>query len=64
MIFTAGPGHEAPGVLGLGYLEGTYSEIHPEKSEGEVGLNEFFKQFSFSGGIGSHPYAVNSWFDS
>src|SRR5579871_6725580 len=26
MIFLAGPGHGAPGVLGPGYLEGTYSE--------------------------------------
>src|SRR5271169_4960891 len=33
MIFMAGPGHGAPGVLGPGYLEGTYSEIYPEKSE-------------------------------
>ena len=54
MIFMAGPGHGAPGVLGPGYLEGTYSEIYPEKSEDEEGLHEFFKQFSFPGGIGSH----------
>ncbi len=54
MIFLAGPGHGAPGVLGPVYLEGTYSEIYPEKSEDEKGLREFFKQFSFPGGIGSH----------
>jgi xylulose-5-phosphate/fructose-6-phosphate phosphoketolase len=36
------------------YLEGTYSEVYPEKSEDEEGLREFFKQFSFPGGIGSH----------
>src|SRR5271155_6035890 len=30
MIFMAGPGHGAPGVLGPGYLEGTSSEIYPE----------------------------------
>jgi len=54
MIFLAGPGHGAPGVLGPVYLEGTYSEIYPDKSEDEVGLREFFKQFSFPGGIGSH----------
>src|SRR5271170_657515 len=53
-IFMAGPGHGAPGVLGPGYLEGTYSEIYPEKSQDEHGLREFFKQFSFPGGIGSH----------
>jgi len=54
VLFMAGPGHGAPGVLGPGYLEGTYSEIYPEKSEDELGMREFFKQFSFPGGIGSH----------
>jgi xylulose-5-phosphate/fructose-6-phosphate phosphoketolase len=54
MIFLAGPGHGAPGVLGPAYLEGTYSEIYPEKSQDPEGLREFFKQFSFPGGIGSH----------
>ncbi len=54
MIFLAGPGHGAPGVLGPAYLEGTYSEVYPEKSEDYEGLREFFKQFSFPGGIGSH----------
>ena len=54
MIFMAGPGHGAPGVLGPVYLEGTYSEVYPDKSEDEEGMREFFKQFSFPGGIGSH----------
>ncbi len=54
MIFLAGPGHGAPGVLGPVYLEGTYSEVYPEKSEDQAGLREFFRQFSFPGGIGSH----------
>src|SRR6516225_1368394 len=54
MIFLAGPGHGAPGVLGPCYLEGTYSEIYSDKSEDTAGLHEFFKQFSFPGGIGSH----------
>jgi xylulose-5-phosphate/fructose-6-phosphate phosphoketolase len=54
MIFLAGPGHGAPGVLGPGYLEGTYSEVYPDKSEDYGGLREFFRQFSFPGGIGSH----------
>ncbi|MCA2708729.1 MAG: phosphoketolase family protein [Microcystis sp. M015S2] len=54
MIFMAGPGHGAPGVLGPVYLEGTYSEIYPDKSEDEEGLQKFFKQFSFPGHIGSH----------
>jgi xylulose-5-phosphate/fructose-6-phosphate phosphoketolase len=54
MIFLAGPGHGAPGVLGPTYLEGTYSETYPEKSQDTEGLLQFFKEFSFPGGIGSH----------
>jgi len=54
MIYMAGPGHGAPGVLGPVYLEGSYSEIYPEKSLDEEGLLRFFKEFSFPGGIGSH----------
>jgi xylulose-5-phosphate/fructose-6-phosphate phosphoketolase len=53
-IFLAGPGHGAPGVLAPAYLEGTYSEVYPNKSEDEEGMREFFKEFSFPGGIGSH----------
>lgn len=53
-IFLAGPGHGAPGVLAPVYLEGTYSEIYPNKGEDEAGLREFFREFSFPGGIGSH----------
>ena len=53
-IFIAGPGHGAPGVLAPVYLEGTYSEVYPNKSEDEEGMREFFKEFSFPGGIGSH----------
>ncbi len=54
MIFLAGAGHGAPGVLGPCYLEGTYSEIYPDKSEDVEGMARFFKAFSFPGGIGSH----------
>ncbi len=54
MIFLAGPGHGAPGVLGPLFLEGSYSAIYPEKSQDTEGLLAFFRQFSFPGGIGSH----------
>jgi xylulose-5-phosphate/fructose-6-phosphate phosphoketolase len=53
-IYISGPGHGAPSVLSQAYLEGTYSEIYPEKSEDAAGMQRFFKQFSFPGGIGSH----------
>ncbi|MBV8672504.1 MAG: phosphoketolase family protein [Acidobacteriaceae bacterium] len=54
VIFLAGPGHGAPGVLAPVYLEGTYSEIYTDKCEDEEGMRRFFKEFSFPGGIGSH----------
>ncbi|NBV74469.1 MAG: phosphoketolase family protein [Methylococcaceae bacterium] len=54
VIFLAGPGHGAPGVLAPVYLEGTYSEIYPDKAENLEGLKHFCKSFSFPGGIGSH----------
>jgi xylulose-5-phosphate/fructose-6-phosphate phosphoketolase len=54
MMYISGPGHGAPAVLANAYLEGTYSEVYPEKSQDEEGMKKFFKQFSFPGGIGSH----------
>jgi len=54
VIFMAGPGHGAPGVLGPVYLEGTYSEVYSDKGLDAEGLRTFFKEFSFPGGIGSH----------
>jgi xylulose-5-phosphate/fructose-6-phosphate phosphoketolase len=53
-IYMAGPGHGAPGILAPAYLEGTYSEFYPDKSEDIQGMQKFFKQFSFPGHIGSH----------
>jgi xylulose-5-phosphate/fructose-6-phosphate phosphoketolase len=53
-IYVSGPGHGAPAVLSQAYIEGTYSEIYPENTEDLAGLQRFFKQFSFPGGIGSH----------
>jgi len=35
-------------------MEGTYSEVYPDKSQDLEGLRKFFRQFSFPGGIGSH----------
>ena len=54
MIFMAGPGHGAPGVLAPVYLEGTYTELYPDKTQDTEGMQRFFKQFSFPGDIGSH----------
>ncbi|APB34814.1 phosphoketolase [Gloeomargarita lithophora Alchichica-D10] len=54
MLYMVGPGHGAPGFLGPCYLEGSYSEFYPNCSLDEVGMRQFFKQFSFPGGVGSH----------
>ena len=54
MMYVSGPGHGAPGVLAPVYLDGSYSEIYPDKSEDAEGMKKFFRQFSFPGGIGSH----------
>ncbi|MCP9933444.1 phosphoketolase family protein [Cyanobium sp. Candia 9D4] len=54
MIYLSGPGHGAPGVLGPTYLDGSYSEVYPDKSQDTEGMRRFFKQFSFPGHIGSH----------
>jgi len=54
MIYVCGPGHGGPAVVANTYLEGTYSEIYPNISEDEAGLQKLFLQFSFPGGIPSH----------
>jgi xylulose-5-phosphate/fructose-6-phosphate phosphoketolase len=53
-LFISGPGHGAPAVLSQSYLEGVYTEVYPDISQDEEGMQRFFKQFSFPGGIGSH----------
>jgi xylulose-5-phosphate/fructose-6-phosphate phosphoketolase len=54
MIYVSGPGHGGPAVVANTYLEGTYSEVYPNISQDEAGLQKLFKQFSFPGGIPSH----------
>jgi xylulose-5-phosphate/fructose-6-phosphate phosphoketolase len=54
LLYVIGPGHGAPGFLGPCYLEGSYSHYFPNCSDDKAGLKQFFKQFSFPGGIGSH----------
>ncbi|HUA35085.1 MAG TPA: phosphoketolase family protein [Candidatus Binataceae bacterium] len=54
MMYISGPGHGAPAVLANAYLEGTYSEVYPDRSQDLEGLRHFFRLFSFPGGVGSH----------
>ena len=54
MIYVCGPGHGGPAVVSNTYLEGTYSEVYPDISRDEAGLQKLFLQFSYPGGIPSH----------
>jgi xylulose-5-phosphate/fructose-6-phosphate phosphoketolase len=54
VVYIAGPGHGGPGLVANAYLEGTYSEVYPDVSRDEAGLERLFTQFSFPGGIPSH----------
>ncbi|HVY16574.1 MAG TPA: phosphoketolase family protein [Rhodopila sp.] len=54
ILFIAGPGHGAPGVVASTWLEGTYSETYPDVSQDADGMARLFRQFSFPGGIPSH----------
>ena len=54
MMYIIGPGHGGPGLVASAWLEGTYSEVYPEVSLDEEGMDRLFTQFSFPGGIPSH----------
>jgi xylulose-5-phosphate/fructose-6-phosphate phosphoketolase len=54
VLYISGPGHGAPATLANSYLEGVYTEVYPDRSQDEEGLRQFFRLFSFPGGIGSH----------
>ncbi len=54
MIYISGPGHGGNAMIAHTYLEGSYSEIYPNISMDEEGMQKLFKQFSFPGGVSSH----------
>ncbi len=54
VVYIAGPGHGAPAMLANAYLEGTYAEVYPDRSNDEPGMARFFELFSSPGGVGSH----------
>lgn len=56
-LYVTGPEHGGPGVVANTSLEHTYSEMYPDVSQDEAGLQKLFKQFSFPGGIASHTAA-------
>ena len=54
MIYVIGPGHGGNAVIAQTYLEGSYSERHPEFTQDTTGMQELFKRFSWPYGISSH----------
>jgi xylulose-5-phosphate/fructose-6-phosphate phosphoketolase len=62
IIYISGPGHGGPSLNACSYLEGTYTEVHPEITPDEDGLRLMFRKFSTPGGVPSHcgPHVPNS----
>ena len=54
MIYVSGPGHGGQAMVAQSYLDGSYSEVYPNITQDEKGLEKLCKQFSFPGGISSH----------
>ena len=40
MFYIAGPGHGGPAIVGNVYLEGTWSEVYPNVTQDEAGLEK------------------------
>lgn len=53
-VFIMGPGHGGPAGTSQSYIDGTYTEVYPEITRDEAGLQKFFRQFSYPGGVPSH----------
>jgi len=62
VIYISGPGHGGPSMNAHSYLEGTYSEVHPEVTQDANGMRLLFREFSTPGGVPSHcgPHVPNS----
>ncbi len=54
MFYVEGPGHGGQVMVSNSYLDGSYTEIYPEITQDEQGMQKLFKRFSFPGGVASH----------
>ncbi len=61
-LYISGPGHGGPTLNACAWLEGSYSDVHPDVTRDEQGMRRFFRQFSTPGGVPSHcgPHTPNS----
>ncbi|MBD1552818.1 phosphoketolase [Pseudomonas typographi] len=62
MVYISGPGHGGPTLNACAWLEGTYTDVHPDITADEAGMLRFFRSFSTPGGVPSHcgPHTPNS----
>lgn len=62
IIYISGPGHGGPALNAGAYLEGTYTDVHPEITRDLAGMRLLFRSFSTPGGVPSHcgPHTPNS----
>ncbi|HYL30301.1 MAG TPA: hypothetical protein VEU27_10290, partial [Gemmatimonadales bacterium] len=62
VLYVAGPGHGGPALNANAYLEGSYTEVHPEVTRNAAGMRLLFRQFSTPGGVPSHcgPHVPSS----
>jgi xylulose-5-phosphate/fructose-6-phosphate phosphoketolase len=62
IIYISGPGHGGPSLNANSYLEGSYTDVHPEITRDENGMRLLFRTFSTPGGVPSHcgPHVPNS----
>ncbi|QJG66995.1 phosphoketolase [Mycoplasma phocoenae] len=54
MFYIEGPGHGGQVMVSNSYLDGSYSDLFPEITQDQKGMQKLFKNFSFPGGIASH----------
>ncbi|MER5269016.1 phosphoketolase family protein [Actinosynnema sp. NPDC002837] len=54
VLFVTGPGHGGPALLANTWLEGSYTDTHPNVPRDGEGMRKLFRQFSFPGGVPSH----------
>ncbi len=63
VLFIAGPGHGAPGIVANTWLEGTYSELYPEVPQDKEGMRRLFRQFSFPWWNSKPRGSGDAWLD-
>jgi xylulose-5-phosphate/fructose-6-phosphate phosphoketolase len=54
LLYIAGPGHGGPALNANAWMEGTYSQVHPDVTQDAAGMRLLFRQFSAPGGVPSH----------